>query len=95
MRLPDGLEWSFEIKFDGYRAITAEIFGTGHGIVHDTRHRPVQNAMVDLKAQHSDWVQHQKTNGGGEFDFGAVPLGECTVMVTLTNFQQPQQSVRR
>ena len=68
----------------------AEIFGTGHGIVHDTRHRPVQEAMVDLKAQHSDWVQHQKTNGNGEFDFGAVPLGKYTVMVTLTNFRRAQ-----
>ena len=52
-----------------------EIFGTVHGIVHDPQHRPVQDAMVDLKAQRSDWVQHQKTNGNGEFDFGAVPAG--------------------
>src|SRR5882762_487282 len=71
----------------------AEIFGSVHGIVHDPQHRPVQDAMVDLKAQHSDWVQHQKTNGSGEFDFGAVPLGEYTVTVTLANFQQAQQSV--
>jgi hypothetical protein len=71
----------------------AEIFATVHGIVHDPQHRPVQDAMVDLKAQHSDWVQHQTTNGSGEFDFGAVPLGEYTVTVTLTNFQQAQQSV--
>ncbi len=70
-----------------------EIFGTVHGIVHDPQHRPVQDATVDLKAQRSDWVQHQKTNGSGEFDFGAVPLGEYTVTVTLTNFQQAQQSV--
>src|ERR1700726_4975418 len=71
----------------------AEIFGTVHGIVHDPQHRPVQDAMVDLKAQHSDWVQHQKTNGSGEFDFGAVPLGEYTVTVTVANFQPAQQSV--
>ena len=71
----------------------AEIFGSVHGIVHDSQHRPVQDAMVDLKAQRSDWAQHQKTNGSGEFDFGAVPLGEYTVTVTLANFQQAQQSV--
>jgi hypothetical protein len=70
-----------------------EIFGTVHGVVHDPQHRPVQDATVDLKAQRSDWIQHQKTNGSGEFDFGAVPLGEHTVTVTLTNFQQAQQSV--
>src|SRR5580692_10150941 len=71
----------------------AEIFGTVHGVVHDPQHRPVQDVMVDLKALHSEWVQHQKTNGSGEFDFGAVPLGEYTVTVTLANFQQAQQSV--
>ena len=32
----------------------AEIFGTVHGIVHDPQHRPIQDATVDLKAQHSD-----------------------------------------
>jgi hypothetical protein len=71
----------------------AEIFGTVHGIVHDPQHRPVQDAMVDLKAQRSDWVQHQKTNDNGEFEFSAVPLGEYTVTVTLANFKQEQQAV--
>ena len=71
----------------------AEIFGTVHGIVHDPQHRPIQDAMVDLKAQRSDWVQRQKTNGDGEFDFSAVPLGEYLVTVTVANFQQAQQSV--
>ena len=70
-----------------------EIFGTVHGIVHDPQHRPVQDAMVDLKAQHSEWVQHQNTNSNGEFDFAAVPVGEYTVTVTLANFRQAQQSV--
>ncbi len=71
----------------------AEIFGTVHGIVHDPQHRPVQDAAVDLKAQRSDWVQHQKTNDNGEFEFGAVPFGEYTVTVTMPNFQQEQQNV--
>jgi TonB dependent receptor/Carboxypeptidase regulatory-like domain/TonB-dependent Receptor Plug Domain len=71
----------------------AEIFGTVHGIVHDPQHRPVQDAMVDLKAQRSEWVQHQKTNGDGEFDFGAVPLGEYTVRVSLANFQTAEQAL--
>src|SRR5260370_33033505 len=71
----------------------AEIFGTVHGIVHDPQHRPVQDAMVDLKAQRSDWVQHQNTNGNGEFDFSAVPLGEYTVTGSVANFQPAQQSV--
>jgi hypothetical protein len=71
----------------------AEIFGTVHGIVHDPQHRPIQDAEVDLKAQRSDWVQHEKTNGDGEFEFSAVPLGEYTVTVTIANFQPAVQSV--
>jgi len=71
----------------------AEIFGNVHGIVHDPQHRPVQGAMVDLKAQRSDWVQHQNTNDNGEFEFSAVPLGEYTVTVTVADFQQQQQTV--
>lgn len=71
----------------------AEIFGTVHGIVHDPQHRPIQDAAVDLKAQNSDFVLHQNTNSDGEFDFAAVPLGEYTVTVTVSNFQQAQQAV--
>src|SRR6266851_4560148 len=71
----------------------AEIFGTVHGIVHDPQHRPIQDAEVDLKAQRSDWLQHQKTNDNGEFDFSAVPLGEYTVTVKIANFQTAAQSV--
>jgi hypothetical protein len=71
----------------------AEIFGNVHGIVHDPQHRPIQGATVDLKAQRSDWVQHQMTNESGEFDFSAVPLGEYTVSVTITNFQTTAQSL--
>jgi outer membrane cobalamin receptor len=71
----------------------AEIFGTVHGIVHDPQHRPIQDASLDLKAQHSGWVQHQKTNDNGEFEFSAVPLGEYIVIVTVSGFQQALQNV--
>jgi hypothetical protein len=71
----------------------AEIFGAVHGIVHDPQHRPIPDAEVDLKAQRSDWMQHQKTNDNGEFEFSAVPLGEYTVTVTIANFQATVQSV--
>jgi len=71
----------------------AEIFGTVHGVVHDPQHRPIQDANVDLKAERSDWVQHQKTDDNGEFNFSAVPLGEYTVTVTIANFQPAEQSV--
>jgi outer membrane cobalamin receptor len=69
------------------------LFGTVKGIVHDPQHRPIQDATVDLKAERSDWVQHQKTNDSGEFEFSAVPLGNYTVTVTVANFQTQEQGV--
>jgi hypothetical protein len=71
----------------------AEIFGNVHGIVHDPQHRPIPGANVDLKALRSEWVQHQKTNDSGEFDFSAVPLGEYTVTVSIANFQTAGQAL--
>ena len=56
---------------------------------------PFKMPTVDLKAQRSDWVQHQKTNADGEFEFSAVPLGEYTVTVTITNFQTRDAKRRR
>lgn len=71
----------------------AEIFGSVHGIVHDPQHRPIPDADVVLKAQHSEWTQRTKTNDNGEFEFSAVPLGEYTVSVALANFQPASQNL--
>ena len=71
----------------------AEIFGTVRGIVHDPQHRPIKDATVDLKAQGSDWVQHQTSDDNGEFEFSAVPLGNYTVTVTMKNFQTQEQTI--
>lgn len=71
----------------------AEIFGTVQGIVHDPQHRPIPDADVELKAQHSDWVRRQKSNENGEFEFSAVPLGEYTVTVAVAGFQATAQNL--
>src|SRR5689334_24268889 len=90
-----GIIWVLSVCLAAFLPVPAraEIFGTVHGIVHDPQHRPIQDANVDLKAQRSDWVQHQQTNGDGEFEFSAVPLGEYTVTVTIANFRTAVQSV--
>ena len=74
-------------------ALQATIFGTVRGVIHDSQHLPVSGATVTLKAQDSDWTQVQKTNDSGDFEFGAVPIGNYTVTVTLEGFQQQQQSL--
>ncbi|MFZ1928353.1 MAG: carboxypeptidase regulatory-like domain-containing protein, partial [Candidatus Sulfotelmatobacter sp.] len=70
----------------------ATIFGSVRGIVHDPQHRPVQGAMVMLKAQNSDWMQSQNSNDRGEFEFTSVPIGSYTVTVSSPGFQQTRQS---
>jgi len=74
-------------------ALQATIFGTVRGVVHDSQHLPIPGATVTLKAQDSDWVQTQKTNESGEFEFSAVPIGNYTVTVTLQGFQQQEQAL--
>ncbi len=71
----------------------ATIFGSVRGVVHDPQHRPVQGAMVMLKAQNSDWMHSQNSNDRGEFEFTSVPIGSYTVTVSSPGFQQTQQSV--
>jgi hypothetical protein len=72
---------------------SATIFGSVRGIIHDPEHRPVQGAMVMLRAQNSDWVQSKNSNSNGEFEFSSVPVGNYTITVSSQGFQQTQQDV--
>ena len=63
------------------------------GIIHDPQHRPVQNAMVMIKAKTSDWAATANSNANGEFAFAPVPLGEYVVTVAGPGFDQSHQDV--
>lgn len=71
----------------------AGVFGAVRGVVHDPSHRPVQGAMVMLRAKSSDWNKTAYTNAAGEFQFNAVPLGDYTVSVANLGFEQIAQDV--
>src|SRR5271165_10720 len=71
----------------------ANIYGAIRGVVHDPQHRPVQGAMVMLKAKSSDWGKSITTDATGEFQFNAVPLGEYSVSVASPGFAQTAQDV--
>jgi hypothetical protein len=73
-------------------ALQATIFGTVRGTVHDSQHLPIAAVTVTLKAQDSEWAQVQKTNDNGEFEFGAVPIGNYTVTITLEGFERQEQA---
>src|SRR5690349_3234822 len=72
---------------------SATIFGSVRGIIHDPQHRPVQGAMVMLRAKSSDWSKTTNTDADGQFELNAVPLGEYTVVVANPGFRQATQNV--
>jgi outer membrane receptor protein involved in Fe transport len=74
--------------------VSATIFGTVQGIVHDPQHRPVQGATVVLRALASQWQQSTTTNEDGEFRVAAVRIGDYTVTVTAPGFGAKEQQVR-
>src|SRR5581483_5828523 len=76
-----------------HAAAFATIFGSVRGIVHDPQHRPLQGAMVMLRASNSDWSKSTNTGDQGDFEFNAVPLGEYSVVVVAPSFTQTQQTV--
>ncbi len=59
--------------------VSATVFGTVRGIVHDPQHRPVANVKVVLAAKDSQYSVTVDTDVDGQFHFDAVPLGEYTV----------------
>jgi carboxypeptidase family protein len=71
----------------------ANIYGAVRGIVHDPQHRPVQGAMVMLKAKSSDWAKTISTGASGEFEINAVPLGDYSISVASQGFAQTAQDV--
>jgi hypothetical protein len=74
-------------------AVSAGVFGSVRGVIHDPQHRPVQDAMVMLKARSSDWMTTANSDSGGNFNFNAVPLGEYVVTIAGLGFQQSEQNV--
>src|SRR5580700_141997 len=71
----------------------ANDYGGVRGIVHDPQHRPIQGAMIMLKAKLSDWAKTVNTDANGEFQFNAVPLGEYSVSLASQGFAQTSQDV--
>jgi hypothetical protein len=69
------------------------IFGSIRGVVHDPQHRPVQGAMVMVRAKSSEWSKSTNTDGNGEFAVNAVPLGEYSISVASPGFVQAVQDV--
>jgi TonB dependent receptor/Carboxypeptidase regulatory-like domain/TonB-dependent Receptor Plug Domain len=74
-------------------AAFASIFGAVRGVIHDPQHRPVENAMVMIKAKSSDWAATANSDANGSFTFNAVPLGDYMVSVAALGFKQAEQKL--
>jgi hypothetical protein len=73
--------------------VSATIFGSVRGVIHDPQHRPIQGAMVMLKAKSSDWSKSTNTDANGNFEFNGVPLGDYSITVANPGFVQAAQAV--
>lgn len=74
-------------------AAHAGIFGQIHGVVHDPHHRPVAGARVEVRAAHSDFARTAITGQDGSFDLSSMPLGEYTVAISQSGFQNAVQAL--
>ena len=75
------------------RVAFANVYGAVRGVVHDPQHRPIQDAMVMLKAKSSEWAKSVTTDEAGEFQLNAVPLGDYSVSIASKGFAQTSQDV--
>jgi carboxypeptidase family protein/TonB-dependent receptor-like protein len=71
----------------------ATIFGSIRGIIHDPQHRPVEGAMVMMRAKSSEWSTSTITDSNGEFVFNPVAIGEYSISVANPGFAQAMQDV--
>ena len=71
--------------------VSATIFGSVRGVVHDQQHRPIGGASVVLKSKNSDWSEKVETNQDGEFNFAVVAIGDYALTVDKSGFASAQQ----
>ena len=72
---------------------SAGIFGQLHGIVHDTQHRPIAGASVEVRAVNSSFTSTGLTASDGSFTLASLPLGEYIVTLVHTGFEPLSQAL--
>src|SRR5579863_2215681 len=71
----------------------ATVFATIHGVVHDTQHRPIAGAQIELKTAQSAFALSAQTNATGEFQLAQVPIGVYTLEVSAPGFASSTQTI--
>jgi hypothetical protein len=75
-------------------AALASETGTVRGIVHDSQHRPVENATVIVHGPPEGWSKAAQSDANGEFEVNGVPEGDYFVNVNAPGFAALEQSFK-
>ncbi len=81
------------ILFAVPQVVSATVFSTMHGVVHDPEHRPIAGADVTLKDADSDFALHATSSADGVFELPRVPIGVYRLSVTAPGFATAVQSL--
>jgi len=74
-------------------ALSASVFGSVRGIVHDPDHRPVPGATLVITSSSSEYSQSVSTGSDGTFEVTSLPVGAYQVTVTRDGFAPSRQPV--
>ncbi len=74
-------------------ALTATVFGSLRGIVHDPDHRPVAGARIVIQSSTSDYSQTISSGLEGNFETPSLPTGAYRVTVTKDGFAPAARDV--
>jgi outer membrane receptor protein involved in Fe transport len=72
---------------------SATVLATVRGVVHDSSHRPIAGADVQVAAVASQYRAKLTSDAAGAFEMDALPLGEYRLTVTAPGFATQQQSL--
>jgi outer membrane cobalamin receptor len=74
-------------------SLSATIFSSITGLIHDPEHRPIQGAKVTAWANNSKWSQTTVSDASGQFRFDNLTLGSYTVQVEAEGFAPQTQQL--
>jgi outer membrane cobalamin receptor len=74
-------------------SLSATIFSSVAGLIHDPEHRPVQGARVTLSANDSTFTLITTSDDSGQFRFDNVPIGSYTTQVDAPGFLVQAQTL--
>src|SRR5207253_9654014 len=73
--------------------LSATIFGTVRGIIHDPTDRSIPGAQITIRSRTSNWSQTATSDAEGAFEFNAVPVGEYNITVMSAGFGTMEEQV--